>query len=134
MITKVQKWGNSLALRIPKALASYANITAGTAVNIQGQQGRIIIEPVRGPHYDLDDLLCGDRRWQSARGDRLRQAGRTREVVVDAAYVPERGGMTALAAVAALCATGSSAGITDAEGRWKMTCGPKARLTALHCL
>ncbi len=59
MTTKVQKWGNSLALRIPKALAAYANVAAGTAVDIQGQQGRLIIEPVRGPHYDLDGLLAG---------------------------------------------------------------------------
>ena len=59
MTTKVQKWGNSLALRIPKALATYANVAAGTAVDIQGHEGRRIVEPVRGPHYDLDDLLAG---------------------------------------------------------------------------
>lgn len=59
MTTKVQKWGNSLALRIPKALATYANVAAGTAVDIQGHEGRLIVEPVRGPHYDLDDLLAG---------------------------------------------------------------------------
>lgn len=59
MNTKVQKWGNSLALRIPKALAAGANVVEGTTVIMRVSDGRLIVEPTRGPHYDLDDLLAG---------------------------------------------------------------------------
>ena len=59
MKTKVQKWGNSLALRIPRALAVDANVAAGTTVDIELRGGKLIVEPTRGPHYELDDLLTG---------------------------------------------------------------------------
>ena len=59
MKTKVQKWGNSLALRIPRPLAAGANVAAGTTVDIELRDGRLIVEPARTPHYDLDDLLAG---------------------------------------------------------------------------
>ena len=58
MKTKVQKWGHSLALRIPKALAADANVAAGTTVDLQIHEGKLIVEPLRGPYYDLDDLLA----------------------------------------------------------------------------
>jgi antitoxin MazE len=57
MKTQVQKWGNSLALRIPKSFASESNIEEGSAVNLSVFEGRIIIEPLSEPTYDLDDLL-----------------------------------------------------------------------------
>ena len=59
MKTKVQKWGNSLALRIPKVLCAEANVAAGTTVNLVAHEGKITIEPIRLPHYNLDDLLAG---------------------------------------------------------------------------
>ena len=58
MKTKVQKWGNSLALRIPKALAADANVAPGTTVDLQISEGKLIVEPSREPHYTLDDLLA----------------------------------------------------------------------------
>lgn len=58
MKTIVQKWGNGLALRIPKALAAAANVAAGTTVDLQISEGKLIVEPSRGPHYHLDDLLA----------------------------------------------------------------------------
>jgi antitoxin MazE len=53
MKTQVQKWGNSLALRIPKSFAAESNIEEGSAVNLSLVEGRIIVEPT----YTLDDLL-----------------------------------------------------------------------------
>ncbi len=58
MKTQVQKWGNSLALRIPKSFAAESNIAEGSAVNLSLVEGRIIVEPVSEPTYTLDDLLA----------------------------------------------------------------------------
>ena len=57
MKTQVQKWGNSLALRIPKSFAAESNIEEGSPVNLSVVEGRIIVEPVFEPAYDLDELL-----------------------------------------------------------------------------
>lgn len=57
MKTQVQKWGNSLALRIPKSFAAESNIEEGSRVNLSVVEGRIIVEPVIERIYDLDDLL-----------------------------------------------------------------------------
>jgi antitoxin MazE len=58
MKTQVQKWGNSLALRIPKTLAAESNIEEGSAVNLSFVEGRIIVETIFEPTYTLDDLLA----------------------------------------------------------------------------
>lgn len=59
MLTKIQKWGNSLALRIPKALAEKAGLDAGSAVEIRVVDGQIHIVPVQDHQYDLAQLLAG---------------------------------------------------------------------------
>jgi antitoxin MazE len=59
MITAVQKWGNSLALRIPKAYAEETNIHDGSSVNLTLHEGNLVITPVRKKSFSLDDLLNG---------------------------------------------------------------------------
>lgn len=59
MTTTVQKWGNSLALRIPKAVARDGNLENGSVVNLAVRGGKVIVEPVKKPKYELDDLLKG---------------------------------------------------------------------------
>jgi len=59
MLTKVQKWGNSLALRIPKAFAVDAELENDSLVEISIVKGKIIITPVPAPGLDLDELLAG---------------------------------------------------------------------------
>ena len=59
MKTKVQKWGNSLALRIPRALAADAKVDVGSAVELTLENGKLVIESIEEPHYDLEDLLAG---------------------------------------------------------------------------
>lgn len=44
MTTKVQKWGNSLAVRLPQEVAQSAALKAGSEVMITRKQRRIIIE------------------------------------------------------------------------------------------
>jgi len=60
MKTRLQRWGNSLGLRIPKAFAEQTRIDAGSLVDLSvDQRGRLVVEPVRGPRYELADLLAG---------------------------------------------------------------------------
>lgn len=54
----VSKWGNSLALRLPKPIAEALNVSEGEAVDLRVEEDRLIITPV-GPVYSLDELLSG---------------------------------------------------------------------------
>ena len=59
MLTKIQKWGNSLALRIPKAFALDAQLENDSFVEISIVDGQIIITPVVAPSWTLEELLAG---------------------------------------------------------------------------
>ncbi len=59
MLTKVQKWGNSLALRIPKSFALDAQLKNDTVVEISLVDGQIIIKPIAAPAWTLEQLLSG---------------------------------------------------------------------------
>ena len=59
MRTKVQKWGNSLAVRIPKAFAQEAHLTRDSLVEIALVDGRIVIEPASTTSWTLEQLLEG---------------------------------------------------------------------------
>jgi antitoxin MazE len=66
MVTRVQRWGNSLALRIPRSFAVQARVAEGTAVDIAVEDNRLVVKPVHH-QYRLRDLLKGiDRRNQHA--------------------------------------------------------------------
>ena len=56
MVTRVQKWGNSLAVRIPQSFAVQAKVAPGTAVDISLEKGALVVRPVR-QRYRLRDLL-----------------------------------------------------------------------------
>ena len=58
MLAKIQKWGNSLALRIPKAFAEEAGLDSETSVEIRVVDGQIHIIPVKETRYELDALLA----------------------------------------------------------------------------
>ena len=57
MQTKVQKWGNSLAVRIPKPFVKEAHLAYGTSVDLSVDDGKIVINPLAEPVYCLADLL-----------------------------------------------------------------------------
>ena len=59
MQTKIQKWGNSLALRIPKSFALNVNIKQNELVDISIDKGKIIISPIAQKEYSLEELLKG---------------------------------------------------------------------------
>lgn len=58
MQTRLQKWGDSLALRIPKILADKAGLDSGSPVILTLENGRIVITPAVAPPLTLDDLLA----------------------------------------------------------------------------
>ena len=58
MQVQVARWGNSLGLRIPKAVARRAGLREGTRVEVEADGDRIVISPAR-PRYVLADLLKG---------------------------------------------------------------------------
>lgn len=59
MQTKVQKWGNSLALRIPKSFALNMNIKQNALVDLSIGDGKLIITPITEKEYSLKELLAG---------------------------------------------------------------------------
>jgi len=62
MITKIQKWGNSLAVRIPRSVAQDTHLSSGNAVDVAVQDGQIVIAPARRARFRLDELLKGVTR------------------------------------------------------------------------
>lgn len=58
METRVKKWGNSLALRIPRALASQIGLESGSPVRLSLRRKELVIVPVPRPRLTLDDLLA----------------------------------------------------------------------------
>lgn len=59
MQTRIQKWGNSLALRIPKSFALNVNIKQNELVDLTVDKGKIVIRPIVQKEYSLEGLLEG---------------------------------------------------------------------------
>lgn len=59
METNVQKWGNSLAVRIPRPFAADIGLEEGASVDITVENGCIFIRPTRNESLSLDALLAG---------------------------------------------------------------------------
>jgi antitoxin MazE len=57
MRTRVQKWGNSLALRIPKSFADEVGLEKQADIDVSLANGKIIISPVAKPRFSLKQLL-----------------------------------------------------------------------------
>lgn len=59
MQTKIQKWGNSLGLRIPKSFAEEVGVEAGSSVDLSVRDGDLVVSAARRRAYRLSDLLEG---------------------------------------------------------------------------
>ena len=57
MITHVQKWGNSLGVRIPKNIAEDIHVEDGATVDMRVEEGYLVIAPVGKPAYTLEELV-----------------------------------------------------------------------------
>ena len=57
MIAKVQKWGNSLAVRIPSALAKNSHVQEGTDLEITSENDSIVLRKAKSTRkYSLKEL------------------------------------------------------------------------------
>ncbi len=56
METTIKKWGNSLAIRIPKVIAEELNLKNNTKVKLRSDNGSLVVRSVE-IKYTLDDLL-----------------------------------------------------------------------------
>jgi len=64
--THVMKWGNSLAVRIPKAVAEKARIQEGDAIVLEARRGHVEIRSFE-PIPTLDELvsqITPDNRYE----------------------------------------------------------------------
>lgn len=75
MQTKVARWGNSLAVRIPGALARDLALLEGAEVTVSIDGGRLVLQPQRGrPTLDSlveaisDDNLHAEIDWGTVSG------------------------------------------------------------------
>jgi antitoxin MazE len=57
MKTVLQKWGNSLALRIPRTVADEIAVGEGQAVDLRVSKGRLVVAPVTKKRYELSHLV-----------------------------------------------------------------------------
>jgi antitoxin MazE len=63
MKSRLQRWGNSLGLRIPKVLAEEADLEAGSEVDLQlDERKRLVVAPALSARYELQELLAGVTR------------------------------------------------------------------------
>ena len=59
MTTRIQKWGSSLALRIPKPFAEEVGLELDSAVNITVKDGVLVITPTQHQTQSLKELVAG---------------------------------------------------------------------------
>ena len=58
MQARVQKWGNSLAIRIPKPFALQIGLERDSMVEVFIRDGKLMLEPVVKPKFTLEQLLA----------------------------------------------------------------------------
>lgn len=74
----IAKWGNSLALRLPRHIVQGAGLTEGAPVEVSVQDGALLVTPVR-KKYKLAELLAlmqeehrhGEVDWGEPRGQEV---------------------------------------------------------------
>jgi len=58
MRSKVQRWGNGLAVRIPQPYANEIGLQPDSEVELSVHEGSLVVKATR-PHYRLEDLVKG---------------------------------------------------------------------------
>lgn len=62
MNATVQKWGNSLALRIPSSLAKDVHLHQGSVVEVAVVEGKMVVKPMGERKYSLSRMLKGIKK------------------------------------------------------------------------
>lgn len=55
--TNLRKVGGSVMLAVPPAFLDILHLRAGARVGLAVEDGRLVVEPQKRPHYTLDELL-----------------------------------------------------------------------------
>lgn len=77
MASTVQKWGNSLGIRIPKTIAEQVNLHSGSEVEFDTTGGVLTVRPKRRRRHTLASLLAKARGPSPHRSlDRDKPVGR----------------------------------------------------------
>jgi antitoxin MazE len=58
MKARIQKWGNSLALRIPKPFAEESNLREDSPVEISVRSGKLVVVAIEEPQLSLEELVA----------------------------------------------------------------------------
>jgi antitoxin MazE len=58
LVAKVQRWGNSQGVRLPKSVLDLAGIDVGDKVEINVSDRGIVVTKVARPKYDLAQLVA----------------------------------------------------------------------------
>ena len=61
-IVTLRNLGGSIVMAVPKKILSLADLDVGSQAEVRVENGRLIIEPRRKPHYALAELLSRCRR------------------------------------------------------------------------
>jgi antitoxin MazE len=61
MQATISKWGNSLALRLPKHVAEQVRLVEGATVELEISDGSLKVTPAR-KRFKLAELLDGEKR------------------------------------------------------------------------
>ena len=81
MIVEFCRWGNSLAVRIPKVVADALKVSNGRRAEITVENGMLVLRPLlkptRKPRYTIEELLSGMTKenvpqevdWGASRGN-----------------------------------------------------------------
>ena len=68
MKSRIQKWGNSLAVRIPRAFAEEANLHEDTLVDLSVRQGKVIVEPELSLEALVNGITVENRHGETESG------------------------------------------------------------------
>ncbi len=79
METNVQKWGNSLGIRLSKAIADSYALRSGSRVVVKDVKNGILVQVVKRKRRTLDEMLKGVTKaslhteidWGNAEGDEV---------------------------------------------------------------
>ena len=65
MTTKIQKWGNSLGVRIPKEIAHETRMREGSIISFSVEDGVLMLSHSKKLKYTLEGLMKGfDKKTQ----------------------------------------------------------------------
>lgn len=71
MLSKVQRWGNSQGLRLPKHVLESADIAVGDNVEVISQEGQIIVKKISKRKFDLKEMVSRMPRRYKAQEESL---------------------------------------------------------------